>query len=273
MTKARTNADNVTADISGITAGTGLSGGGASGAVTLAIDTATTADLSTAQTLTNKTLAAASNTLTGVINNTLTSTTGDIIYASAANTPARLGIGSANQVLTVSGGIPAWGAASSGLTLISRQTLSAAASVSFDGVFTSTYQSYICIIEDLLSSSQFNLDMRLKYSTNTEQTTGYYGQSFDGATETTTSNGTSFRMSGGGISSDTGEFSNMHILFSPMNKSGRGVVSGFGGAGKTNKPISFCGVSTETRTYTGCIFFLSAGNMTGTFTMYGLAKS
>jgi hypothetical protein len=47
------------------------------------------------------------------INNTLTTTTGDIIYASAANTPARLGIGSTSQVLTVSGGVPAWGAAPS----------------------------------------------------------------------------------------------------------------------------------------------------------------
>jgi hypothetical protein len=47
------------------------------------------------------------------INNTLTTTTGDIIYASAANTPARLGIGSTSQVLTVSGGVPVWGSASS----------------------------------------------------------------------------------------------------------------------------------------------------------------
>jgi len=42
------------------------------------------------------------------INNTLTTTTGDIIYASSANTPARLGIGSTNQVLTVASGIPSW---------------------------------------------------------------------------------------------------------------------------------------------------------------------
>ena len=35
-------------------------------------------------------------------------TTGDIIYASAANTPARRGIGSTGQVLTVSGGLPVW---------------------------------------------------------------------------------------------------------------------------------------------------------------------
>ncbi len=58
MTKARTNADNVTADIAGITASTGLTGGGTSGTVTLAIDTATTVDLATAQNLSNKVLIA-----------------------------------------------------------------------------------------------------------------------------------------------------------------------------------------------------------------------
>ena len=46
-----------------------------------------------------------------------TYTTGDVIYASATNTIAKLGIGSTGQVLTVSGGIPTWAAAASGVTI------------------------------------------------------------------------------------------------------------------------------------------------------------
>ena len=52
-------------------------------------------------------------------------TTGDTYYASAAGTPARLGIGSTGQVLKVSGGLPSWGTDSSGgMTLLSTTAVS-----------------------------------------------------------------------------------------------------------------------------------------------------
>ena len=51
-------------------------------------------------------------------------TTGDTIYSSSGSTPARLGIGSTGQVLTVAGGVPTWATASSGgMTLLSTTSM------------------------------------------------------------------------------------------------------------------------------------------------------
>jgi len=99
-------------DITGVTAGTGISGGGTSGTVTVSIDTAVTADLTTAQTMTNKTL-----TTPKISNYT---TNGDLVYGTGSSVITRLGIGSTSQVLTVTGGVPVWAtpASGGGLTLI-----------------------------------------------------------------------------------------------------------------------------------------------------------
>lgn len=68
-----------TGDITGVTAGTGISGGGTSGDVTI------TNSMATAIT-----------------------TAGDLIKGTGAGTFDRLGIGSTGQILTVSGGAPVW---------------------------------------------------------------------------------------------------------------------------------------------------------------------
>lgn len=90
----------VAGDIESVTAGNGLSGGGSSGAVSLAIDTAVTADLATAQTLAKKTLKSAreittvsATAATGTINFDVL-TQGVLIYTSNA---------SGNWVLNVRG--------------------------------------------------------------------------------------------------------------------------------------------------------------------------
>ena len=128
MTKARDIASAIPAPSTVSSAELGYLDGVTS-AIQTQIDTkapsSTAVTLTDTQTLTNKTLT--NPVIASVVNNTLTSTTGDMIYASAANTPARLGIGSSAQVLTVAAGVPSWATASSGgMTLLSTTTLSGA---------------------------------------------------------------------------------------------------------------------------------------------------
>ena len=88
-------ATGTTGDIEGVTAGVGISGGGTSGTVTV------TNSMATAIT-----------------------TNGDLIYGTGSGTFTRRAIGSTNDVLTVSGGVPTWAApVSGGMTLISTTTL------------------------------------------------------------------------------------------------------------------------------------------------------
>ena len=75
------------------------------GAVQLSDSTSTTSSVLAA---TPTAVKSAYDLANAAIPKTLTTTTGDVIYASAANTPARLGIGTTNQVLSVVGGIPSW---------------------------------------------------------------------------------------------------------------------------------------------------------------------
>lgn len=84
-------------DITAVTAGTGITGGGTTGDVTI------TNAMATAIT-----------------------TNGDLIYGTGSGTFTRRGIGSAGQVLTVSGGIPTWATPSGTLTItqIASGTLS-----------------------------------------------------------------------------------------------------------------------------------------------------
>ena len=62
-------------------------------------------------------------------------TTGDTIYSSSGSTPARLGIGTTGQVLTVSGGLPSWGTVSNNaVTQIATGSLPAATQLQLTGL-------------------------------------------------------------------------------------------------------------------------------------------
>lgn len=141
MTKARVNADNASADIQGVTAGTGLTGGGTSGTVTLTNDMATA-------------IAAK----------------GDLVAGTANDTYAALTVGTNDTVLTADSSTATglkWAAPSSG-----GRTLINTGGTSMNGVSTisissipSTYQSLFVVIDDFNGAGSGNLLMRPNNST------------------------------------------------------------------------------------------------------------
>lgn len=170
MTKARTNADNASADIQGVTVSNGLVGGGTSGTVDVGLPSVSG---NTGKYLTTDGTSASWGTvdLSGKVDKSTLTTTGDIFYASGASTPARLGIGTTGQVLTVSGGLPAWATASAGgFTLLASGSLSGSGgSVSS---ISNSYRDLVLIFRDWATSTNpdrpmfgFNFDLSEYYTT------------------------------------------------------------------------------------------------------------
>jgi hypothetical protein len=101
-------------------------------------------------------------------------TTGDIYYASAANTPARLGIGSTDQVLKVTAGIPAWAtpaASGTSWTLLNSggTALTGAATVTVSGI--SGKNKIMVIVTDASSATNASF---IKIQLNTDTGSNYY---------------------------------------------------------------------------------------------------
>jgi len=162
-----------------------------------------------------------------------------------------------------------------GLVYISRQTASSSATIDFDSVFTSTYNSYLCIIEDLTGSTNANLNLQYKYSTNTIQTTGYYSfvtqTNYNGsASNQGVNNGSAINILYGALSAN---FSSATMLMTPGNVNGQLGISGTGYAANVVGNANFGGANSNSQTYTGFRLSPSTGNLTGSVTLYGLAKS
>ena len=116
------------------------------------------------------------------IQNAIVDAKGDLITSTAADTPARLAVGTNGQTLvadsTASTGLK-WATPSSGsYTLIKRATTSGAANTgtTYDGVFTSTYKAYKIVIESWISVTSADDPLfQLRYAGPTTQATDYYG--------------------------------------------------------------------------------------------------
>ena len=119
---------------------------------------------------------------TAIPKNTVTAA-GDILYASGSATVARLGIGTASQVLSVSGGVPAWTTPAAGaVTLISSTTVGTATQTFTLSSIPQGYQSLRLVIRDLYSST--TTANRMDIYINDIRTSTYGWQRLSGSSTT-----------------------------------------------------------------------------------------
>jgi len=106
-------------------------------------------------------------------------TTGDTIYSSSGTTPARLGIGSTGNVLTVAAGIPSWAAPAGSMTDIASGSLSGS-SLALTSI-VGTYKNLVLVMRNYTTGTDFDLNGKI----NSLVTTGDYAYALS---ETTTTN-------------------------------------------------------------------------------------
>jgi hypothetical protein len=239
---------NDVGDITAVTAGTGISGGGTSGAVTV------TNSMATAIT-----------------------TAGDLIKGTGSGTFDRLGIGSTGQVLTVASGAPSWAtptATASGMTLIARTDFSSVASQAFDNVFTSTYRTYMIVIEKIFAATVTDdVQLQWRYAGPTTQTASYYGAGANWTTVWTSINaaGTS-EITLSPTAGNTNDYSRGQIYVNGVGNASEQPLINFtmhnAYDGAFYSAINNQGTA---RTYTGFLLKSSSTNITGRVAVYGLA--
>lgn len=219
------------------------------------------------------------------IQNAIVDAKGDLIAATAADTPARLAVGTNGQVLTAdstaSTGIK-WATpatTSSGMTLIARTSFSDVGSQAFDDVFTSTYKTYMVQIESISAVTRTDdLFVQFRYAGPTTQTTGYYG-SLNYATYQTGytpvySNNAANLTIAVTVGSPTESTKATMYFVGVGNTSEQGSVYGQIATGYNESQGVFGGgPHAVSRTWTGFILSCASSNITGTVSIYGLAAA
>ena len=211
---------------------------------------------------------------TGMVNPM--TTTGDMIYSSSGSTPARLGLGTANQQLRVNAGAtaPEWftpAAGGSDYKLINFTSFSAVASQSLNNVFTSTYENYKILVNVFPTSTADTCTFRLRASGT--DTTSNYESGRLGYNGSVTFNG--LNTSGtddwyvGYDATTTASCVDMTI-FRPQIAA-RTQFMAIGNTGSMTIQMTG-GTQTDSTSFDGFTIAVVTGTFTGNVSVYGLAK-
>ena len=237
-------------DITGVTAGTGISGGGTSGTVTITNSMATE-------------IAAK----------------GDLIVGTGAATFDNLPVGTNGQTLvadsTTSTGLK-WAAASSGsIVLLNRTTFSAVSSQSINSVFSSTYTNYQVIINGYSSALA---DMKFNYRlSGTDATANSYRSAlatYDDLGTYAFIGGTATYLKLGKIVDSSTQRSVWNMIVAEPTANNRKGLSFTGWNGQTK--IYWGGgdyIGSDSSAYDGFTLSCSTGTMTGSVAVYGWKES
>ena len=229
-------------------------------------------------------------------------TQGDILYRDGSG-EARLGYGTAGQVLQTggSGANPSWGTVSSDFVKIASTDITAVNSISFQDIFNNTTYNIYKIFISGVSPSTVQTQVRYKWLTSgsTEETSStYYGLSNivyrqesnnaggDGAEKYNAHDYGTLTTWGGMSDNEDHTGSNMWdlTLFDPYrnhqnasrwggNVNFQGSYSYEGGSNNYYQiMMNTTYVTRTTNTYSGIKFYLTSGNFrqSGTITIYGL---
>jgi hypothetical protein len=202
---------------------------------------------------------------------------GDLIAASAADTPARLAVGNNGETLvadsSTSTGLK-W--KQQGMTLISRTTFSGVATQNIDNVFTTSYKNYVIRFDEIYPSVNGEAPyIKLRYGTTTVSA-GYYGAMFGydyaGTANSYGQNNTaSFKLHNFFTSTPENFLEIKTTLVTGTSKLPTLSIDSYSAYNAQTLKGGFS--INDSRDYTGFQMFAGSGNISGTISVYGLAMA
>jgi len=198
-------------------------------------------------------------------------TLGDVEYrSSTANTNTRLGIGTTGQVLTVSGGVPAWSTISAGgMTLLSTTTLSGA-STTISSI-SQDYVNLLILVSGVNLTSATGISLGLNATNQQLGYTGVAAGAFNNAP-----NNSQIQMRGNQVNILASDTNNVFSVIlhnyssSTLSKSFLGTAY-FVDSNSTYSAVNYGGGTTLTTAVSSLSFTTGAGTFSGgTVLIYGV---